>query len=92
LCVVGVVPPLRSLFIFIAQILGGIAAAGAVRGLLPGDQVLFAVQLTAGTSVTQGFFLEFFFTFELVFTILMLAAEVCIISIPCTGFAINNIL
>jgi aquaporin rerated protein, other eukaryote len=72
-----VVPPVRSIFIFISQIVGAIAAAGIVEGLLPGSEVLFAVQLSNGTSVAQGFFLEMFFTAELVFTILMLAAEVC---------------
>lgn len=61
LCVVGVIPPIRSLLIFIAQLLGGIAAAGAVRGFLPGNQVLFAVRLTNGTSINQGFWLEFIY-------------------------------
>jgi len=61
----------------VAQIVAGIAASAAVKSLIPGKEVLFAVQLSAGTTVTQGFFLEMLFTVELVFTILMLAAEVC---------------
>jgi aquaporin related protein len=52
------------------------AAAMVVKLILPGDEVLFAVGLGPGVTVAQGFFLEFFLTFELVFTILMLAAEV----------------
>ncbi|KAF7960363.1 hypothetical protein EAE96_000048 [Botrytis aclada] len=75
LCLVGVVGPVRSLFIFIAQVLASITAAAAVRGLLPGDAVLFSCALTSNTSIVQGLFLEMFFTIELVFTILMLAAE-----------------
>ncbi len=69
-------PPLRSVFIFVSQILGGIAAAGVIKGILPGDQVLFNVQLQQDTSIAQGLFLEMLLTTELVFTILMLAAEV----------------
>jgi aquaporin related protein len=33
LCITGVVPPLRSLFMLISQILGSIAAAGLVKGM-----------------------------------------------------------
>jgi glycerol uptake facilitator-like aquaporin len=76
LCVTGVVPVLRSGFIFVAQIAGGIAASAVVRGIIPGNEVLFNVKLQTGTSITQGLFLEMFLTAELVFTILMLAAEV----------------
>lgn len=75
LCLVGVVPWLRGAFLLVAQIVGAIAAAAAVRGLIPGDEVLFATTLTNGTSTTQGLFLEMLLTVELVFTILMLAAE-----------------
>lgn len=59
-----------------AQILGAIAASAVVRGIIPGDEVLFSVQLLTGTSIVQGLFLEMFLTSLLVFTILMLAAEV----------------
>jgi hypothetical protein len=65
----------RSLFIFVAQVGGGIAAAAAVRAIIPGDDVLFAATLQSPATVTQGFLLEMFFTAELVFTILMLAGE-----------------
>lgn len=71
----GVVPFIRSVFIFVAQILGGIAAAAVVRGIIPGNEVRFNTQLSNGASVAQGLFLEMFLTTELVFTILMLAAE-----------------
>jgi len=75
LCIAGVVPILRSICIFIAQILGAIAASAVVRGIIPGNDVLFSVRLRPGTSIAQGLFLEMFLTAELVFTILMLAAE-----------------
>ncbi|KAE8445187.1 hypothetical protein EG329_013684 [Mollisiaceae sp. DMI_Dod_QoI] len=75
LCITGVVPVLRSVFIFISQILGAIAAAGVIRGLIPGNEILFNVKLAPGMSIPQGLFLEMFLTAELVFAILMLAAE-----------------
>jgi hypothetical protein len=42
--------PVRIFFIFISQVVGAIAAAGIVEGLLPGSEILFAVQLN-GTSM-----------------------------------------
>lgn len=75
LALIGLVGPLRAVFIFVAQILGAIAAAGAVAGLTPGGQVTFVVAPSQGVSITQALFLEMFFTVLLVFTILMLAAE-----------------
>ena len=76
---VGSVPCLplisRAIFIFVAQVVAGIAAAAAVKGLVPGDVVLFVVNLSPGVSKVQGLFLEMFFTLLLVFAILMLAAE-----------------
>jgi len=47
------------------------------KGLLPyHPELAFRVSLTAGMTVTQGMFLEMFLTSLLIFTILMLAAEV----------------
>jgi aquaporin related protein len=66
----------RAIFVVIAQIAGGMSASIVVKLILPGDEVLFNVKLAPGVSITQGFFIEMFLTFELVFTILMLAAEV----------------
>ncbi|CZT03872.1 related to aquaporin [Rhynchosporium agropyri] len=75
LCITGVVPPLRSAFLLVSQIVGAIAAAAVVKCIIPAPEVMFNVQLTKGMSVAQGLFLEMFLTTELVFTILMLAAE-----------------
>jgi aquaporin related protein len=71
---IGAVSYTRGGLIIISQLLGGIAAAGAVSGLFPGP---LAVQtsLGGGTSVVQGLFIEMFLTAQLVFTIFMLAAE-----------------
>ncbi len=67
----------RAVGALIAQLVGGIAAAGLVKGLLPyHPELQFKVSLTAGMTVTQGMFLEMFLTSLLIFTILMLAAEV----------------
>ena len=65
---------MRGLLLFPVQILGAVVSAAVVSCLLPGP---LAVQttLTNGTSIAQGLFIEMFLTAELVFTVLMLAAE-----------------
>lgn len=68
-------PIVRALFVFPAQILGGIAAAGLVSCMLPGPISDTITTLTPGTSIARGVFIEAFMTFILVFTILMLAVE-----------------
>ena len=72
--IVGAVPPLRGALIVISQLVGGIAAAGIVLVMYPG-QLNVRTSLGAGTSKTQGLFIEMFLTAELVFAIFMLAAE-----------------
>ncbi|PQE19269.1 hypothetical protein CJF32_00010953 [Rutstroemia sp. NJR-2017a WRK4] len=74
MCLVGALPYLRGLFLFVAQILGGITAAAIVSCLFPGP-ITFGTSLSGGTSIVQGLFIEMFLTAELVFTIFMLAAE-----------------
>ena len=56
------------------QLVGGIAAAGIVAAIFPG-QISFANGLGNGTSKWQGLVIEILLTAELVFTILMLAVE-----------------
>lgn len=51
------------------------AAAGLVDGILPGSVANIRTSLLPGVSVAQGVFLEMFLTCELIFTVLMLAAE-----------------
>ncbi|KAK0651018.1 aquaporin-like protein [Cercophora newfieldiana] len=74
LYLVGGLPAVRSVVVVVAQILGGMAAAGVVSGLYPGDMAV-DTGLGNGTTTTQGLFIEVFLTTELVFVILMLAAE-----------------
>ncbi|KAF3197468.1 hypothetical protein TWF191_003500 [Orbilia oligospora] len=64
----------RALFCFLAQILGGIAAAGVAEGLFPGP---LNAQTTVehGMSNVEGMFLEMFLTAQLIITIFMLAVE-----------------
>lgn len=58
----------------IAQLLGGLCAAAVVSALFPGPMTV-ETTLGGGTSIAQGLFIEMFLTAELVFVVLMLAAE-----------------
>ncbi|KAK6860183.1 hypothetical protein PG995_003819 [Apiospora arundinis] len=66
--------PLRALLIVVGQMLGSIAASAVIRGLLPNGTAA-GTKLAAGTTVTQGLFIEMFLTAQVVFAIFMLAAE-----------------
>lgn len=74
MCLIGALPWVRGTLLFFTQIVGGIVAAAIISGILPGP---LSVQTTlgGGTSVVQGLFLEMILTGQLVFTIIMLAAE-----------------
>jgi aquaporin related protein len=74
MCLVGALPWIRGLFLIVAQVVGGIAAAGICSALFPGPLTV-RTTLGGGTSPTRGLFIEMFLTAELVFTIFMLAAE-----------------
>jgi aquaporin related protein len=50
-------------------------AGGLVSCMYPGDIAYTNTQLAPGVSITQGIFIEAFMTAELVFVVLMLAAE-----------------
>lgn len=65
---------MRSIFVLVAQLLGGIAAAGLSAALFPGP-VNVSTSLADDVSLAQGVFIEAVLTFELVFTVFMLAAE-----------------
>ncbi|KAL4961568.1 uncharacterized protein BDV14DRAFT_192149 [Aspergillus stella-maris] len=72
LVLVGGMPWMRGLFVFAAQIVGGIASAGVVSALFPGD-LNVTTRLGGGASIAQGLFIEMFLTAQLVFVIIMLA-------------------
>ena len=74
LFIVGGLSILRSAVVLAAQLLGGLAAAAVVSALFPGPMAV-ATKLGGGASVTQGLFIEMFLTAELVFVVIMLAAE-----------------
>jgi aquaporin related protein len=73
-CLIGALPYVRRLFLTIAQILGGIAAAAIRSALFPG-LLTVRTYFGGGTPVIQGLFIEIFLSAELVFTIFMLEGE-----------------
>jgi aquaporin rerated protein, other eukaryote len=54
--------------------LGAMTSAGVIAALFPGPLAV-TTSLSGGTSLAQGLFIEMFLTAQLVFTIIMLAAE-----------------
>ncbi|KAJ3487574.1 hypothetical protein NLG97_g6385 [Lecanicillium saksenae] len=74
LVLIGALGPMRAVLIFVAQMLGAMASSALVSCLFPGE-LQIATALGGGTSVAQGLWIEAFLTAELVFTIIMLAAE-----------------
>ncbi|KAI5809244.1 aquaporin-like protein [Pyronema omphalodes] len=64
----------KAFTIFTAQMLGGITASAIVSALLP-VPLSVGTTLSPDTNKAQGLFIEAFITFELVFTVFMLAAE-----------------
>ena len=74
MCLVGALPYVRGILLFISQLLGAVAAASVVSPLFPGA-LKVQTSLAQGTTVAQGLFIEMFLTAQLVFAIFMLAAE-----------------
>lgn len=70
----GVLPWVRGLLLFPAQLLGGMVAAALVKCMFPGPLDV-ETTLNDETSIVQGVFIEMFLTIELVITVLFLAAE-----------------
>lgn len=71
----GTMPAMRGLFLFPAQLLGGIVAAALSSCMFPTDIDDVQTRLAPGVSVARGVFIEMFLTTLLLFTIHMLAAE-----------------
>ncbi|KAH6620328.1 aquaporin [Boeremia exigua] len=74
MALIGAVPCVKAVLLILAQLVGAIAAAGAVSATFPGPLAV-RTRLGAGTSVTRGVFIEMFLTALLIFCIFMLAAE-----------------
>lgn len=64
--------PLRGGLVFVSQLVAGIASAGVVSALFPGD-LNVGTRLGGGTSISQGLFIEMFLTAQLVLVVIMLA-------------------
>lgn len=75
LVLAGALPPIRGLCLFPAQLLAAMCAAAIANAMVPGDISATNTSLSPMTSVAQGVFIEMFMTAELVFVVLMLAAE-----------------
>ncbi|KKZ63546.1 aquaporin rerated protein, other eukaryote, partial [[Emmonsia] crescens] len=73
LLLLGGIQPLRAALVIVAQLLGGIAAAGVASALFP-LPLTVGTRLGGGASIAQGLFIEVFLTALLVITIIMLAA------------------
>lgn len=68
------VSPIRALLMVIGQFVGSIMASAVILGLLPNGRAA-GTELSGGTTVVQGLFIEMFLTSQIVFAIFMLAAE-----------------
>lgn len=68
------VPPIRGALMMIAQMVAGMAAAGAASAMTPGE-IAFANSLGGGCSRSRGVFIEAFGTAILCLTVLFLAVE-----------------
>ncbi|RVX73180.1 hypothetical protein B0A52_02307 [Exophiala mesophila] len=73
LVLIGAIPASRGVVVFVAQMIGAIAAAAAVSATLPGPMAV-NVRLGGDASVARGLFVEMFATLQLVFSVVMLAA------------------
>ena len=73
--IAGTLPFTRALFLFPAQLLASLSAAGLASCMFPGSIELTNTVLSPDTSIARGLFIEMFMTAELVFVVLMLAEE-----------------
>lgn len=71
----GQLPWLRAALFLPAQLLASLCAGGVVSAMFPIDIAAANSILGGGASVSQGLFMEMFFTSLLVFVVLMLAVE-----------------
>lgn len=65
----------RAACLAVSQMLGGMAAAGLVSCMFPGDIRATETLLGRETSVVRGFFIEVLLTAAFVFSVFMLAAD-----------------
>ncbi|KAI7775769.1 hypothetical protein LA080_006401 [Diaporthe eres] len=75
LSLAGKLPWARTAFLIPAQLLASMCAGGLAAAMFNDEIVSVNTLLSAETSTAKGLFIEMFMTAELVFVILMLAAE-----------------
>jgi len=75
LCLSGQLPYARGALFIPAQLVASLCAGGLVSAMFPVPISEANSLLGGGTSITQGLFMEMFFTALLVFVVLMLAIE-----------------
>ncbi|CAN3370833.1 aquaporin-1 [Diutina catenulata] len=68
------VNPIRGVLMMLGQVVAGMAAAGAVKGMTPGD-IKFANTLGGGCSKARGLWIEAFGTAILYLTVLFMVVE-----------------
>lgn len=71
----GQLPWDRAIFLFPAQLLAALAAGGLVQCMFPWDVGETNTILATNVSISQGVFIEMFLASQLMFVVLMLAAE-----------------
>ena len=71
----GALPPIRGAVLLPAQLIASMVAGGLVSCMFPFDIRGVNTTLAPGVSIAQGVFIEMFLTCELIFAVLMLAAE-----------------
>lgn len=74
LVLAGAITPVRGALMALSQMVAGMAAAGAVSAMTPGD-IAFANSLGGGASRSRGVFIEAFSTAILCLTVLLMAVE-----------------
>lgn len=74
LVLAGCIGPVRGVIMFAAQMIAGMAAAGAASAMTPGD-IAFANGLGGGCSKARGVFIEAFATALLCLAVLFMAVE-----------------
>lgn len=67
--------PAKGVLLAVSQLLGGIAAAGVAKALVPGHNLEVQTGLGKGVSSAQGLFIEVFLTAELAMAVFMIAVE-----------------
>jgi aquaporin rerated protein, other eukaryote len=75
LCLASQLPWIRGIIFIPVQLVASLCAGGLVSAMFPVSIAEANIVLGGGTSISQGLFMEMFFTCLLTFVVLMLAVE-----------------